>query len=220
MRNRAIPIFICVVAIVGALLTVVVFEQTQVGRYRAARSVANQRSEVRLSLEIRYDAGAIAEEAYRMADLDGVSHATYRILSRDGTQITIEERARPTLDPDSNVAYLFQRLVQDGIWELRTKPPRGDVRTHYAVAIAQVAGDAHGSRLVRFTDPHYWATTGGHQFHITLSRDKPVPDLLRMTSTTLVEPRYEKLIADFRAFGSTGFRAKIVAARERIAGRA
>ncbi len=220
MRVKPFPLFLAVAIVLGLGSAYAYFQATAPHRYEASRQVLRRRSELRAGLEVRYDVGPIAEEAWRLADIDGVSHADYRILGRSGTQITIGERPRATLAQDANVAFLFQQLVLDGVWDLTSKPPRGDLRTHYAVDVAQVDGAAHGSRRVAFTDPRYWATTGGHQYHITLSRDKPVPNLLQLSSTTLVEPRYEKVIADFRAFGAPGFRAKIEAARKRIADRA
>jgi hypothetical protein len=151
-----------------------------------------------------------------MSDIDGLSKSRYRALGRSGLAITIDERPRVTIDEGPNVAFLFQQAVLDGIWELPSRPPRGDTSTHYTIEVYQLTGDRHGSHRFEFTDPHYWATTGGHQFHITLAKNKPVPDLLTLSSTTLVEPRYEKLVADFREFGPQSFRDKVAAAQTRL----
>ena len=214
--RNPVPLLILVATLVGLGVAYAYFGATQTGRYEASRSVLNQRSEIRLAMTVRYDAGPLAQEDYRMSDIEGTSRIAYRVLGRNGVQIPIEERPRPTLEPGADVAFLFDELVADGIWELRSKPPRGDTRRHYTVEIAQVAGQGHGSHRFEFTDPHYWATTGGHQFHITLDRNKPVPDLVQLSSTTLVEPRYEKLVAAFRGFGPPSLRSKIVAARARL----
>ena len=74
----------------------------------------------------------------------------------------------------------------------------------------------HGSHEFSFTDPHYWATTGGHQYTIHLDRNKPVPNLLQMSSTVLVEPRYEKIVDAFLDYGSEAFRSKVAAAQSKL----
>jgi hypothetical protein len=165
-------------------------------------------------LVVTHDAGPIVREEYSMADLDGISSATYRAVGRDGVTIRVESLARQTYD----VSFFFEKAVQDGIWELRSKPPRGDTSTQYAMTVYQLVDEQHGSHTIQFTDPHYWATTGGHQFHITLDRSKPVPDLVQLKSTSLVEPRYARLVGDFRSFGSPAFRSKVAAAQTRLRG--
>ncbi len=215
MRRNPIPFLIFALSIIALLAAYAMFNRSIVPRYAGARKVLAQRSVIRTSLTIRHDKGALMEEDYAMSDVDGVSASSYRAVGRNGTTITVEERARVALD-DANVAFFFGKAVQDGIWELTNRPPRGDRTTHYTVHVYQLADTAHGSRDYTFTDPHYWATTGGHQFHLTLSKDKPLPNLLQMTSTVLVEPRYELLVADFRDFGPESFRTKASRARVRL----
>ena len=217
MRRNPIPILILVLSIAGLLAAYAMFSRSIVPRYAGARKVLSRPSDIRLSLTLRHDRGPIVEEDYAMRDTDGVSASSYRAVGRNGTAITVEERPRVSLDA-ANVAFLFGRVVQDGIWELTNRPPRGDASTHYTVHVYQLIDDQHGSRDYTFTDPHYWATTGGHQFHITLAKNKPVPDLLTMSSTVLVEPRYEALVEDFRSFGPDSFRAKAAQARARLGG--
>ena len=219
MRRNPIPFLIFALAIVGLLAAYAFFNRTVVPRYVGARKILDRRSEIRLSLKIRHDTGPLAEEDYDMSDIEGTSASEYRVTSRGGTIVSIKERPRQTLEADDNVAYFFGKTVQDGVWELTNRPPRGDVSTHYTVHVFQVTDGQHGSRDYTFTDPHYWATTGGHQFHITLDKNKPVPDLLQMTSTTLVEPRYAALIADFRAYGPDSFRTKAELARTKLGAR-
>ncbi len=216
MRRNPIPLLVFLATIVGLGAAYAYFQATQTGRYEHARSVLAERSEIRLRMTVQYDAGPLVSEDYEMSDIEGTSHITYRVAGRNGTQIAIEERPRKTLEAGANVAFLFDELVVDGIWELRSKPPRGDTATHYEIEIAQISGTGHGSHRFDFTDPHYWATTGGHQFHIKLAKGKPIPDLLQLSSTTLVEPRYGELVAAFRAFGPPSLRAKIAAARARL----
>jgi aromatic ring-cleaving dioxygenase len=215
VRQSPIPLLIFIASLIGLGGAYVYFQSTQTGRYEASRDVLTERSEIRLRMLVRYDTGPLASEEYAMSDIEGTSGASYRLASRAGLQISITERPRVTLEPGMNVAFFFGEVVNDGIWELTSKPPRGDTSTHYEIEIAQISGRGHGSRRIVFTDPHYWATTGGHQYHIVLDKKKSVPDLLQMSSTTLVEPRYLKLVADFRAFGPPSLQAKIAAARAR-----
>ena len=216
MRRNPIPPLILLISLAGLALAYGFFQAAVLPRYKASRAVLTSKSELRLSLAIAYDRGPLAEEAYAMSDVDGVSHSTYRATNRKGVQISITERPRATTEEGPNVAYFFQRAVADGVWELTSKPPRGDTSVHYTLDVYQLVNGQHGSRHMVFTDPHYWATTGGHQFTLKLDRNKPVPDLVHMSSTTLVEPRYARIVADFRAFGPPSFRQKVSAARLRL----
>ncbi len=216
MRRNLVPLLIFLAALVGLGGAYAAFQTTVVPRYEGAHNVLDSRSELRVSMTVRHDKGPIAVEDYEMSDVDGLSKSRYRALGRTGLQITIDERPRVTIDEGPNVAFLFQQAVLDGIWELQSRPPRGDTSTHYTIEVYQLTGEQHGSHRFEFTDPHYWATTGGHQFHITLDKNKPLPNLLTLSSTTLVEPRYEKLVADFREFGPQSFRDKVAAAQTRL----
>jgi len=200
----------------AALLAVVLgawFMVTQEGgRYAATRRVAASSSEIRMSLTIQRQNGPIALEEYRMDDINWLSTSEYRAVNRKGLSIRVEALPHATTD----VPFLFDKLVANGIWELGTKPVRGDTATSYAVAVYQLTNGKHGSHDFAFTDPHYWATTGGHQYTIHLDRNKPVPDVLRMSSTVLVEPRYQKIVDAFEEYGSDAFRAKIAAAQAKL----
>lgn len=216
-RNPIPPVILILtlLALAGAYL----WYQRLVPRYAATREIAAQRSEVRLGLKVRHERGPIVEEDYEMSNTDGVSSNMFRAANRGGVQITIQERPRKSLEEGTNVAFFFQEAVADGIWDLPSRPPRGDTSTRYEIHIYQLTGNAHGSRRFAFTDPQYWKTTGGHQFQIKLDKKKPLPDLLQLKSTVLVEPRYQKLVEDFRAFGPPAFRAKVAAARVRLGAR-
>jgi hypothetical protein len=214
--RNPIPPLVLVLVIIGLVAAVAFFRSTEAHRYAATRRVLGQRSEIKLGMRVRYDSGPLVEEDYAMNDIDGVSSSSYRAVGRSGTRITITERPRATLEDGPNVAYFFGQVVQDGIWELAARPPRGDARTHYRISIYQLTDAQHGSHAFEFTDPHYWATTGGHQFHLTLARDKPLPDLLQMSSAVVVEPRYGKLVGDFRSFGPESFRSKVAAAQAKL----
>jgi len=216
VRRNPIPILIFLVSLAGLAVAYGFFQAAVLPRYKASRTVLVSHSDVRLSLAVRYTRGPLVEERYAMRDLDGTSSSSYRATGRSGLQISITERPRATLEDGPNVAYFFQRAVADGIWELRTQPPRGDTSVQYVLDVYQLVNGQHGSRHMVFTDPHYWATTGGHQYTIHLDKHKPVPDLISLSSTALVEPRYERVIADFRTFGPESFRSKIRAARVRL----
>jgi hypothetical protein len=89
------------------------------------------------------------------------------------------------------------------------KPPAGDTNAHYTLHIHQVADKEQGSRTVTFTDPKYWALEAGRQYHIELSKNSPVPDLTKLQSTTLADPRYQQIVQAFRDFGTDSFRSKV-----------
>jgi hypothetical protein len=215
VRRSIVPLLVflaCLLAIGGGWL---LFDRTQRAGYEAARRVAHSRSEIRMSLLIRHERGAIAEEEYRLENLDGVSSAEYRGVARTGMQIRIASLPRQTTD----VSFLFGKAVLDGIWELPSRPPRGDASTRYEISVYQLINEQHGEHRFTFTDPAYWATTAGRQYRIHLDRSKPVPDLLLLEGTSLAEPRYERLVEDFLGFGSPAFRARIAATQARLRSR-
>jgi hypothetical protein len=211
-RRSFTTVFILVISTVGLISGWLLFGRSETNRYQQAQQVLRAPSAIRLSLAVTHDTGPIVREEYSMADLDGISSATYRAVGRDGVAIRVQSLARQTYD----VSFFFEKAVQDGIWELRSTPPRGDTSTHYTMTVYQLVDNQHGSHTISFTDPHYWATTGGRQFHITLDPSKPVPDLVQLKSTSLVEPRYQRLVDDFRTFGSAAFRSKVSAAQTRL----
>jgi hypothetical protein len=96
------------------------------------------------------------------------------------------------------------------------KPPAGNTDVHYTLHIFQVADNKQGQRTILFTDPRYWAVTAGRQYQIELSKNSPTPDLTKLKSTTLADPRYEKIVQAFRNFGPPSFRQKVVKAQALI----
>jgi hypothetical protein len=188
------------------------FATTERNRYAETLRVEQSKSDVKLGMQIHHVSGAIANEFYDMEDRDGISSSDYRAVGRNGMTVKVAALPRQTVD----VAFFFDKVVQDGIWELDNRPLRGDASISYTIQVYQLTNGKHGSRRFTFTDPHYWATTGGHQFHIHLDKNKPVPNVLQMSSKVLVEPRYEELVNDFRRYGSPAFREKIVAAQAKV----
>jgi hypothetical protein len=115
-----------------------------------------------------------------------------------------------------DVTFLFDKLVQDGIWELETRPFRGSSALLHVVEISQVADKSSGSHRFQFSDAHYIATEAGREYHIHLDPHKPVPDLVNLQSTSTADPRYEKIAEDFEQFGPARFKATIAAAKAKL----
>ncbi|HLI94674.1 MAG TPA: hypothetical protein VKT72_01150 [Candidatus Baltobacteraceae bacterium] len=162
-----------------------------------------------LSLKMQYDKPPIYVEQYTVHNDNGVSTVQYKIQGYSGKVVTI------TLPPDKTymVTFFFERVVQDGAWKITNKPPVGNTNVHYTLHIHQVADLEQGSRTVTFTDPHYWALQAGREYQIELSKSSPVPDLTKLQSTTLADPRYEKIVQEFRDFGPPEFRQKVAQAQ-------
>nr|MDQ2681792.1 hypothetical protein [Candidatus Eremiobacteraeota bacterium] len=196
---------ILVLALAGIITGWLLFQHPIAKRYNAAHTMLLSRSEIHLSMTVAYTHGPIVDERYSMADLDGVSSSNYTIIGTDGKKISITAPPEKTTE----VSFFFDKAVQDGIWKIVNRPPRGDSSKHYTISIRQVAQKEAGSRTVTFTDPHYWAVTAGRQFHIHLDPHKPTPNLLTLQSTSVADPSYAKLVDDFRSFGPDSFKEKI-----------
>ena len=150
-------------------------------------------------------------EEWTFANLDGRSTATYTATDRNGDRATFDER-----EPGYDVTFLFDKLVADGIWDLHTRPFRGPDSDVHTVKIAQITGTQSGSHAFEFTDAHYLATTAGREYHIHLDKDKPVPNLLTLDSTSSADPRYQKIVTDVESFGSPRFHRAMAEARTKL----
>ena len=211
-RFGIVPLAIGLFAAVAAVIGWRIYFPAESQRYAQTKAVQKTRSEIRLGYTVKHEAGPIASERLTFVNDDGSAKVSYEGTNRAGTTI-----ARFTMPLDGyDVASLFGQTVQDGIWELRSQPPRGDTTTTYSISVYQLTDNQSGSHAFSFTDPHYWATTGGRQYKLHLDKTKPVPDLVKLESTSLTEPRYAKLVADFTGFGSQGFRATLAAARAKL----
>jgi hypothetical protein len=167
-------------------------------------------SQLYARLTIRYTKPPIYEEAYRMQDVEGISTFEYRIRSYNCKEITIKAPPGKIYD----VSFFFGGLDQDGIWQMVNLRPRPNPDAYYTVYVKQLADFKQGERTVTFTNPKYWATHApGQQFQLDLSKQGP-KDLLYMQSQK-VDPRYQQVVDDFRAFGSDEFRKNVAAAQER-----
>ena len=212
LRRHGFPLFGGLALVLALVAGFGIFGSIEASRMEAAHRVLTSPSDIRLGLTIAYDAGPIQRESWDIRDRDGISTAKYRVDGRNGLTIRLATKPEETTD----VSFLFGLLVNDGIWDLRGHPPRGDSNAHYRVDVFQLIDGAHGGYHFEFTDPHYWATTGGHQMTIHLDPHRSVRDsLIDVTSTTLVEPRYQRVIDDFRAFGTEEFRTKVAESRAR-----
>jgi len=200
----SIFIFVVVMTIIGAKI----YWNPEQTRENQVERVLRQPSAIYARMLISYDKPPIYEEEYRMQDVEGTSSFQYRIRSYSGKQVTVTAPPHSTTD----VSFFFGKLVNDGVWDLVDKPPRGNTEVHYTVYIKQYADFKHGDRTIVFTDPHYWAVTAGRQFAIDLRNTNP-NDLLKLKSTALADPHYEQVVNDFLRFGPPEFRAKIAAVK-------
>ena len=211
MRRSFIAPAIFLAAIAAFVVGWQIYAKDEAGRFAAVHKVRMQRSILGLRYEVTSTRGPYSRELYTMDDVDGRSRVSYAVTNRKGTTASFELPVK-----GYDVSFLFQKLVLDGVWEVHNEPPRGDLSKVFRVTVSQTADTKSGSRTVGFTDPHYWAVSGGREYSIKLSKDKPV-DFLQMTSTSTAEPRFEKIVADFVAFAPSGLRSSIAAARAKLA---
>ena len=211
MRRFPIEILIIVLAVVMLPLGWRIYGMGEMGRFGPAIHAQKAPSELYARMLVRYARPPIAEEEYRMSDIEGVSTFIYRVRGDKGHQITVKAPPARVYD----VSFFFGRLVQDGIWQLVNKPPLPDADASYTISIKQLADYQHGERTVTFTNPQYWALKAGRQFEIDLSKGVP-SDLLHMSSTQAADPRYQQIVTDFRDFGPDEFRHNVEVAQARI----
>ena len=155
-------------------------------------------SQLYARLTIRYTKPPIFEEEYRMQDIEGISTFEYRVRCYNCKEITVKAPPGEIYD----VSFFFGGLDQDGIWQMVNLPPLPTADAYYTVYVKQLADFKQGERTVTFTDPEYWAARTPHrQFRLDLSKQN-AGDLLQMQSQVTGDPRYEKIVDDFRAFRS------------------
>lgn len=206
-RFPTVPFILIVTAVCLTIGWRLAWHETVV-HFAQVDKIKHAPSVIHASLLIHYDTPPVYEEEYRMSDVNGVSSFTYRIRSYAGKEISITAPPAAMYD----VSFFFGSLVQDGVWKIVNQPPRGNTDAHYTVYVQQAIDFKQGDRTITFTDPHYWATTAGRQYSIDLRKNKP-SDLLKLQSTSMADPRYEKIVDDFRTFGPRTFRHRIAAAR-------
>ncbi len=212
MRRFPTTSVVVIVAVIGFVVGWRLFWPSESQRYQAVKTVAAQRSELHFSETVTHAKGPIASETWRLDNVEGVSTAAYSATNRAGT------RAAKFTEPihGFDVTFAFEKLVQDGIWELQTRPYRGNLNDVYRIYVDQVSGDRSGHHTFYFTDPRYIATAAGRQYDIKLQANKPVPDLLTLRSSSNADPRYQKVVDDFASFGPPQFKATVAAARQKL----
>lgn len=210
MRRFPFGLAIFVLAIV--FVAIGIRMNTDFNRTAQVERVKTAPSAFYLKLLVRYDKPPIYDEEYAMQDVEGVSSFAYRVRGYDGKQITVTAPPAAVFD----VSFFVSKLVQEGVWNLTNLPDAGDTSARYTFYIKQKADYREGQRTVTFTDPHYWATLAGRQYEIHLDKKAPTPDLLHLQGTTRADPRYEKLVEEFEAFGPPQFRAHVAQARAAI----
>lgn len=211
MRRFPTTPLIIILVLIATIVGWRLFAHNEHERYVAVNRVRQSRSEVRIEYSVEHLNGRIAKEVWDLQNINGRSVASYAVTDRRGNVARFDE---PVVNYD--VTFAFEKLVQDGIWELQSRPLRGKGGAIYRVHIAQVADVASGQHTFVFTDPHYLATSAGREYHIHLDRNKPVPDLLHLDSTSTDDNRYQKMVDDFNGFGSPRFKRTIADAREKV----
>jgi hypothetical protein len=213
MRRFPITTLIIILAVICAVGGWLLFAQKEHDRFVAVQKIRQSRSEFHLSYIVDHTSGPYAREEWSMKNIDGVSSATYAITDRHGTKASFDE-----YEPGYDVTFLFQKLVQDGIWDLETRPFRGSSQTLHVVYVSQVADKASGTHRFQFSDADYIANEAGREYHIHLDPHKAVPNILNLQSTATADNRYLKIAEDFQQFGSPTFKRTMAAARAKLHG--
>jgi hypothetical protein len=211
MRPTPVTLLILVAAVVAVAGSWLIFAKSEHDRFVAVDRVRHSRSEFHITYTVQHTSGPLAQETWLIRNVDGVSSVGYAVSDRRGTKASFSEPVA-----DFSVTFLFEKLVQDGIWNLASRPFRGSAELLHVVEIEQTADTASGSHRFQFSDAHYIATEAGREYHIHLDPHQPVPDLVNLQSTSTADPRYEKIAADVESFGSPRFKRTIAAARAKL----
>lgn len=214
-RSNPVPVLVAAFLVIGGIVGIFLYHGFEFGRVQQVENIRSRTSGLYAQLIVKYDKPPIGEEHYWMQDYNGSSTYRYRITPFNGGRAyTIYSLPRQTYD----VSFFFGKLVQDEVWSLTNRPPRGDTSVHYTVYVKQIADGRQGDRTITFTDPKWIASkAAGRQFQIDLSKTNP-NDALKLQSTSLADTRYLTIVDDFRAFGPDAFRLKIAQARARVRG--
>jgi hypothetical protein len=214
-RRFPTTLLVLVVALVGGVIGAYIFVPIELARYHSVQKIRDQKSEVHLVETQTHAVGPIVSETLRLDNVDGNSTASYDAIDRRGYKASFRQPLH-----GYDVTFAFELLVRDGIWDLTTPAEKhGDLSTVYHISIAQVAGSRSGSRKFAFADPHYLATRAGNEYEIHLDPHKATPsesDIVNMKSTSLSDPRYQKIVDDFASFGPPAFRKTVAAARAKL----
>ncbi|HVA37801.1 MAG TPA: hypothetical protein VNJ51_09325 [Candidatus Dormibacteraeota bacterium] len=182
-------------------------------KFERVQRVLDSPSELHLSMLVSYRSGPLVEERYAMDDVDGRSEVAYTLLGRNGVRASVHDILRSV-----DVPAFFDKAKQDGIKELAAKPFVNGANAAYTIRVASSIGGVSGSHTFAFTSPEFWATKAGHEYHIVLSKDKPVPDILTLKGLSRNDPRYLHLVQAFESFGTPRFLAAKARARADVIG--
>jgi hypothetical protein len=214
MRGMPIRIIFGIVAVLACIAGAWVFFADEIPRSHAVEKLLARPSYIKLGMRVDYPDGHIASEEYTLINDNGKSEAKYAVTDRRGSVARFSNKIE-----GYDVSFAFGKAVQDGIWELNTKHRRALDEVAYTVRVEQTADGGHGTRSFSFTNPQYWASAAGRQYHIVLDPKKPAPseqDILKLESTSNAEPRYLEIVNDFKTFGSPAFKRTVAKAREQL----
>ncbi len=215
MRRFPIGLTIAVAAILAlALITwkVPLFPSNE-SPSSVARMQRNCPTHIFASLRILYDHPPIYTEAYSMRDDNGSSTFQYVVRSYAGRQITVKAPPRATYD----VSFFFGKLISDdGAWEITDRPPFGNTSVHYTLTTRREEMCRVDQHTVTFTDPEFWARTKLREYDIHLSPTGPLPTVFSGQGIVYRDPRYLKIVDDFRSFGPPEFSNAVARARAEV----
>jgi hypothetical protein len=213
-RNNWFGTAIFVFAVVFIICGLVFIKWPDFQHKADVNRVLYQHSLGEATLTVTYSKPPIFLEQYTLRDDNGLSSVRYKIQGYSGKVVTISLPPERTMAASRDVGYFFEDITQnDQAWQLVNKAPAGNTDVLYTLHIHQIADNREGTRTIIFTDPHYWAVTAGRQYQIQLNKNGPTPDLTKLKSTTLADPRYEKIVQAFRNFGPPSFRQKVAQAQ-------
>lgn len=181
------------------------------GKFDQVQGVLSSRSELHLSMVVDYRNGPLVEERYEMDDVNGQSDAVYTVLGRNGVKASVRDTLRSV-----DVPAFFDKAKAEGIKELASKPRVNGAAASYTIRVASLIGGVGGSHTFTFTSPEYWAAKAGREYHIVLSKDKPVPDIVTLQGISRNDPRYLHLVQEFQSFGTPRFLEAKARAREDV----
>lgn len=217
MRRHTTAWAIFVFAVVMGFVGWRIYAASEFTRLNSVKHVVAAPSEKYIKLLIRYANPPFVEEEYDMQDVNGVSNYSYRVRGFNGKQITVQPKSDEL--KTTTVSFFYENLDHlIGVWQMQSKPPKGDTSIAYTLYVKDVDDYKQGDRRVTFTDPNYWATKAGHEYHLDLSHmnTKDPNALLKMQSTSLADDRYQRLVDAFRGFGPKVFRDNIATAQRTV----
>ncbi|TAM61587.1 hypothetical protein EPN52_02365 [bacterium] len=169
-------------------------------KFDQVQGVLSSPSELHLSMSVSYRSGPLLAERYEMDDLSGRSEVVYTVEGRNGVRATVRDDLRSV-----DVPAFFDKAKSEGVKVLASKPPVNGANERYTIRVASSIAGVSGSHAFTFTSPVFWASKAGHEYHIVLAKDKPLPNLLTLQGISRNDPRYLHLVQGFEHFGTVRF---------------